>query len=222
VTLPTQGSESIDSRPMTPPDPRSWGGSFETDLRPNKSHLTAVYTPGEQQGGPQSFSQGQCEQVPAYTQFFDAGLSLEPWRVQLQTGTDAGDPRRKPPRAQQACLNCRRQKSKCSEAFPCSHCQENGLECAYQEPVPPKKDKGLVALEAKVDSLEAEMITSFRRANEKLDRILEIYEDQQSGSLPLADVLQAPAWNHPSLHVVAETEQNLLSWPFFVTGNEFN
>ncbi|KAJ3360636.1 hypothetical protein GGF32_008252 [Allomyces javanicus] len=37
-------------------------------------------------------------------------------------------------RVSQACTTCRRRKIKCSGGFPCQHCREFGLECAYAVP----------------------------------------------------------------------------------------
>ncbi|KIM92729.1 hypothetical protein OIDMADRAFT_173807 [Oidiodendron maius Zn] len=71
--------------------------------------------------------------------------------------------------ASQACETCRARKQKCDEQRPkCGLCQKRKLECRYREPQPTKKDKTLVeildrleSLEGKIDQIHGSVPTGF-------------------------------------------------------------
>ncbi|XHG09756.1 hypothetical protein AWENTII_012797 [Aspergillus wentii] len=74
---------------------------------------------------------------------------------------DDRPPRRKRPRAAQACDRCRLKKYKCDEQYPCSHCKKSEIDCVYQGNYR-QRESGRSAsyvqdLEKKLDELNAKL-----------------------------------------------------------------
>jgi Fungal Zn(2)-Cys(6) binuclear cluster domain len=148
------------------------GGYVLPDFLPDESHLPDLHIAisQETQTSYGSFS---------HLQSVDSTFELDPTHESFYQNQFWNNPpviRKRPVRAQQACESCRTRKAKCDEKRPCGNCRENSLECIYREIPPHKQDKNALALEAKLDNLQREMSNMQRETNDKLDRLLQLYE----------------------------------------------
>lgn len=179
-----------------PPEYRNRGGYVPPDVPPNGSHPPGLHiaTGQEVMPGHQPFPQTPHG---AFTHPQSAGPGPGPSPVyetyyQGQHWPNPAvnrDHRKKPIRAQQACDSCRTRKAKCDEARPCSHCKDNSLNCTYRDIPPHKQDRNALALEAKIDSIQREMGNMQRETNDKLNRLLQVYESSRNDIKTLAEDL---------------------------------
>jgi Fungal Zn(2)-Cys(6) binuclear cluster domain len=175
-----------------PPDFRNRGGYIPPDAPPNGNHAAGLHiatsqevmtghppfphTPHGPYSHPQSAGPGPGPgPSPVYETYYTGPHWNNP--------AVSRDRPKKPVRAQQACDSCRTRKAKCDEARPCSHCKDNSLSCTYRDVPPHKQDRNALALEAKIDSLQREMVSMQREMSsiqretcDKLNQMLRMCE----------------------------------------------
>lgn len=124
---------------------------------------------------------------------------------------DAGQQRRKPVRAAQACDSCRQRKAKCDEGRPeCQHCKENNLKCTYREMPPQKSEKQVLQITEKLESLgdNVNMLLDNQKSQQvQIDQILAIQRQMQIGGMNHAHPEGVTAGRPAMLHQMSADSQ---------------